>query len=122
MSQFERHVFVCTSGKICPQQGAAEVAAILRQRVRDGELHGHVRINKAGCFAQCGYGPLLVVYPEGTWYAALTAADAERIYEEHLVGGQVVTDLLHTPPGPGKQICPKGEEPIPLPPTDSSSP
>lgn len=113
MSQFERHVLVCTSGKVCPRQNASDVISVLRQRVREGALHGRVRVNKAGCMAQCGWGPVVVVYPEAVWYAPVTPAGAERIYNEHLCGGQIVEELLYRPPGPGKQICASGCEPIP---------
>lgn len=87
--------------------------SVLRQRVREGPLHNRVRVNKAGCFAQCGFGPIVIVYPDATWYAAVTPAAAERIYEQHLIGGEIVTELLHAPPGAGKQICDHGSEPIP---------
>ena len=115
-SPFDRHVFVCSSGKVCPRQGAGAVVDTLRTRLKaaakeDPRLET-VRISKSGCFAQCGYGPMVVVYPEDVWYAAVRPEDAEEIFERHVLRGEVVERLIHRPPGVGKQICPKGEEPV----------
>ncbi len=103
MSQYERHVFVCTHGEYCPIEGAAEIHRYLKDEIAARHLKNRVRINKAGCFSQCGNGPMLVVYPENVWYGALTKEGARRILEEHLVGGHPVTDLRYeAPPGPNK--------------------
>ncbi|CAN5200938.1 hypothetical protein BH11CYA1_BH11CYA1_39600 [soil metagenome] len=95
MEIFEKHVFVCTSGKICSQEGGEEVCSALRQEVSSKGLKGRVRINKAGCFDQCGNGPIVVVYPEGTWYAHVKPEDAQQIVAEHLIEGKPVERLLY---------------------------
>jgi (2Fe-2S) ferredoxin len=92
---FKKHVFVCISGKTCPNEGSLEVFDQLRKEVSERGLKKEIRINKAGCFDQCGNGPLLVVYPEGTWYAHVTPADCKEIVESHLVGEKVVDRLLY---------------------------
>jgi (2Fe-2S) ferredoxin len=106
MPVFERHVFVCTSGEWCPavDGDGLGVHAALKAAVKARGLSGRIRVNHAGCFSQCGHGPMAVVYPEGTWYAALTPADAEEVVERHLVGGEVVDRLRYDPPemGPHK--------------------
>ncbi len=113
MNQFARHAFVCVSGRACPHQGAGDVLSVLRQRAKRAGLTEQIRVNKSGCLAQCGHGPMIVVYPEGVWYAAVRPGDAERIFDEHLVGGVPVDDLRYHPPSPGIHICPPGEEAIP---------
>ena len=113
MTQYPRHVFVCTSGKTCPRQGAGEFFDALRRAAKEAGITDRIRVNRAGCLAQCGYGPIAVVYPEGVWYAALRTADAARLVDEHLGAGRPIEELRHRPPGPGKQICPPGEERIP---------
>ena len=88
MPVYEKHVFVCTRGEWCPSidGDGIGVHAALKEAVRAAGLSDRIRINHAGCFSQCGNGPMAVVYPEGTWYAALTPADVPEIVERHLVG------------------------------------
>lgn len=99
MSVFERHVFVCTRGEWCPSidGDGIGVHAALKQCVADAGLKDRVRVNHAGCFSQCGNGPMAVVYPDDVWYAALTPADAAEIVAEHLVAGRPVERLRYRP-------------------------
>jgi nitrite reductase/ring-hydroxylating ferredoxin subunit/(2Fe-2S) ferredoxin len=98
MGQYERHVFVCTSGETCPEQGDTEkFVKILRDRSKQAGRAGDVRINKAGCFSQCGRGPMIVFYPEDVWYAGVTEADLEEIFTSHIVGGRPVERLRYNP-------------------------
>lgn len=103
MPVFERHVFVCTRGEWCPSVDGdgIGVQAALKAAAREAGLAGRVRINHAGCFSQCGNGPMAVVYPDAVWYAALTPADADEIVREHLVGGRPVERLRYDPPTMG---------------------
>lgn len=103
MPVYERHVFVCTRGDWCPavDGDGLGVHARLKALVRERGLDPQVRINHAGCFSQCGNGPMAVVYPEGTWYAALTPEDAEELVDRHLVGGEPVARLRYDPPTMG---------------------
>lgn len=105
MGQYRHHVFVCTSGKTCPTQGSKEVFDVLRKGTVEHGLKGIVRVNHAGCMSQCGHGPMVVVYPEDTWYAAVDQDGARRIVEEHLVGGRPVEALRYVaPPGDNKAV------------------
>jgi len=98
MGQYERHVFVCTSGETCPEQGDTEkFVKILRERARQLGRPGDVRINKAGCFSQCGRGPMIVFYPEDVWYAGVKESDLEEIFTSHIVGGRPVERLRYDP-------------------------
>mgnify|MGYP001559510465 CR=1 FL=1 len=105
MGQYRRHVFVCTSGKTCPTQGSKDVFDILRKGVADRGLKGIVRINHSGCMSQCGHGPMVVVYPEDVWYCGVDPGSAQRIVDEHLVGGQPVESCRYVaPPGDNKIV------------------
>lgn len=103
MPVWDKHVFVCTRGEWCPSidGDGLGVHARLKALTREQGLADRVRINHAGCFSQCGNGPMVVVYPEAVWYAAVTPDDAEEIVREHLVGGRPVQRLRYDPPDGG---------------------
>ena len=101
MGQYTRHVFVCTHGDYCPFDGSVEIHRQLKDGVKARGLNKSIRVNKSGCFDQCGNGPMVVVYPENVWYGGVTAEKAARILEEHLVQGKPVEDLRYQAPRPG---------------------
>jgi (2Fe-2S) ferredoxin len=107
MGPFDKHVFVCTGGSVCPVEGnSAAVHARLKELVKSAGLTISIRVNHSGCMDQCGNGPMVVVYPENVWYCHVTPADAEEIFREHLVGGRPVERLIYRPlhPGPNKIV------------------
>jgi len=95
MDVFKKHVFVCVSGKTCPSEGAESVCDALRKEIASRGLKKEIRINKSGCFDQCGNGPLVVVYPEAVWYSHVSPEDCKEIVESHLLGDKPVTRLLY---------------------------
>ena len=98
MGQYERHVFVCTSGDSCPAQGDVEkFVKVLRAGALSAGKKTEVRVNKAGCFSQCGHGPMIVVYPENVWYAGVQQSDLEEIVQSHILGGRPVERLVYAP-------------------------
>lgn len=110
MGQFQKHVFVCTSGKTCTAQDSATTFAILKDAVKAAGLAQQVRVNHSGCLGQCGHGPMVVVHPEDTWYDGVTAERARRIAAEHLIGGTPVEGFRYLAP-PGENKLPKDQRP-----------
>ncbi len=112
---WEKHVFVCTSGKYCPtvDGDGLGVHALLKALVKDAGLGDRVRVNHSGCLDQCGHGPMVVVYPEGVWYHGVQLDDAEAIVREHLIGGRPVERLLYRN-RPGKNKLPRDAENRPI--------
>jgi len=107
MGQYQRHVFVCTGGQTCPTQGDVEkFVKVLRAGVAQAGRQVEVRINKAGCFAQCGHGPMMVVYPDNVWYHGVGEADLAEILECHILGGRPVERLRYEPGVPGPHKAP----------------
>jgi (2Fe-2S) ferredoxin len=108
---WEKHVFVCTSGSWCPavDGDGVGVHARLKELVKQSGLGERVRVNHAGCFDQCGHGPMVVVYPENVWYAHVTPEDAEEIVTAHLAGGEPVERLRYRAT-PGKHKLPRDAE------------
>ena len=110
-----RHVFVCTSGKYCPEVDGdgRGVHARLKERVAAEGLNGRVRVNHSGCLDQCGYGPMIVVYPESVWYWGVQIADVDEIVREHLRDGRPVERLRYRN-RPGKNKLPRDDENRPV--------
>ena len=97
MGQYDRHVFVCTSGETCPTQGDTEKYVKILRAGAQKAGRSDVRINKAGCFSQCGHGPMIVVYPENVWYAGVKESDLDDILTSHIIGGLPVERLRYAP-------------------------
>jgi (2Fe-2S) ferredoxin len=99
MPVYQKHVFVCTRGEWCPSVDGDGIGvhAALKEAVRAAGLADRVRVNHAGCFSQCGNGPMAVVYPDAVWYTAVTPGDAAEIVSRHLVGGRPVDRLRYDP-------------------------
>jgi (2Fe-2S) ferredoxin len=112
---FERHVFVCTSGKHCPELDGdgLGVHARLKKLVVQAGINGRVRVNHSGCLDQCGYGPMIVVYPDNVWYWGVQPEDVEEIVREHLIGGQPVARLVYRNK-PGKNKLSRDEHNRPI--------
>lgn len=101
MSYYQYHVFFCTNSRedgrqCCEQCNASEIRAYAKAKIKELGLSGEgkVRINSAGCLDRCELGPVVVVYPEETWYSYLDREDIDEIIEKHLQGGEVVERLL----------------------------
>jgi (2Fe-2S) ferredoxin len=100
MSHFKYHVFFCTNQRApgemcCNAHGATELRDYMKARVKElgPRIPGNVRVNAAGCLDRCGEGPVIVVYPEATWYTYVDKEDIDEIIESHLLGGKVVERL-----------------------------
>lgn len=98
---YKYHVFFCTNQReggrqCCGQHNASDIRAYAKEKISALGLagEGKVRINSAGCMNRCELGPVIVVYPEETWYSYLNRGDIDEIIEKHLLGGERVERLL----------------------------
>lgn len=110
MEPYSRHVLVCTGG-FCSRDRAgrqiySHLARLLEQH---GLLFGPTRVKRGEvpCLGVCEGGPIVVVYPEGVWYAGVTPELLERIVVEHLKGGREVSEaVFHRLAGPAGAAAP----------------
>lgn len=101
MIDIKHHIFVCTSCRVngmqqglCHNKESVKIVQKFMEEVEDRDLINEVMVTNTGCFGVCNKGPIVVVYPEGTWYGNVTVDDVEKIVEEHIEGGQVVKELV----------------------------
>lgn len=97
MEPYTRHVLVCTGSYSSRDRGGRAIYSLLARLLdREGLLFGPTRVKRseAPCLGVCTGGPVVVVYPEGTWYANVTPELLERIVVEHLKGGREVPEAV----------------------------
>ncbi len=99
MYPFRFHVFVCDQQKpegvpCCAARGSVEVLEALRREVAVRGLADTVQVTACGSLGLCEHGPNLVVYPEGTWYSGVTAADVPELVRSHFQEGKPVERLV----------------------------
>jgi len=94
MATFRSHVLVC-GGTGCTSGGSDKVLETLREGIKANGLDKEITVVQTGCHGMCEAGPIVIVYPEGTFYTHVKPQDAKEIVAEHLLKGRVVERLLY---------------------------
>ena len=91
---YRSQVLIC-GGTGCTSSGSMKIADKLEEEIKKNGLADEVKVVRTGCFGLCALGPIMIVYPEGTFYSMVKIDDIPEIVEEHLLKGRVVTRLVY---------------------------
>ncbi|MBO5653298.1 MAG: NAD(P)H-dependent oxidoreductase subunit E, partial [Clostridia bacterium] len=92
---YKRHVLIC-AGTGCTSSKSLKIAEKLEEALAANNLTNDVQIVKTGCFGLCAAGPIMIVYPEGTFYSHVEVEDVEEIVTSHIMGNVPVSRLFYT--------------------------
>ncbi len=91
---YRSHVLVC-GGTGCTSSGSNKICDALEAEIKVNNLEEEVQVVKTGCFGLCALGPIMIIYPEGTFYSLVNLEDIPEIVSEHLLKGRVVSRLVY---------------------------
>jgi (2Fe-2S) ferredoxin len=99
IGQFHRHVFLCVGESCCSAAVGQAAWDVLKDELKARNLSlstgpAACYRTKVGCLRICAGGPIMVVYPEGTWYMGMTADRIPRFVQEHLVEGKPIEEWI----------------------------
>ena len=91
---YRSHVLVC-GGTGCTSSNSQAIIEALEAQIVEKGLSEEIKVIRTGCFGLCALGPIMIVYPEGSFYSQVKIEDIPEIVEEHLLKGRIVTRLLY---------------------------
>lgn len=94
MNLFRGQVLVC-GGTSCAIEGAMDIANSIKNELKNHRIDNEIEVIRTGCLGLCELGPIMIVYPEGTFYSKVSIKDVPEIVHEHLVKGRVVKRLAY---------------------------
>ena len=111
MDIYRAHVLVC-GGTGCSSSGSAKLIELFEQKIEEYGLAKEVKVIRTGCFGLCEAGPVVIVYPDGTFYSRVKPENVEEIVSEHLLKGRKVEHLVYTDHATHEQNSEKALEDI----------
>ena len=91
---YRSHVLVC-GGTGCTSSGSQQIMETLKEEIKKAGLENEVSVVQTGCHGLCALGPIMIVYPDASFYSMVKVEDIPEIVQEHLLKGRVVTRLLY---------------------------
>ena len=95
MEIYRAHVLVC-GGTGCSSSGSATLIERFNEKIAENGLEKEVKVIRTGCFGLCEAGPVVIVYPDGTFYSRVKPENVDEIVTEHLLKGRKVEHLVYT--------------------------
>ena len=108
----QRPCLTVCAGSGCSAAGAEDLLAALRKAVEKAGMKGQIDVKSTGCHGFCERGPVMLVWPEGTFYNRVTASSAADIVASVCNGHKPVEKLLYKDPVSGKQCVTEEEVPF----------
>ena len=96
------HVLVC-GGTGCTSSGSPKIQDAFNQEIEKNGLAEEVKVVQTGCFGLCALGPVVIIYPDGTFYSNVAVDDVAEIVSEHLLKGRVVERLVYNDTGDAQE-------------------
>ena len=97
------HVMIC-GGTGCTSSDSPKIAEAMEQEIVKLGLQDEVKVVRTGCFGLCAMGPVMIVYPDGTFYSRVKVSDVPEIASEHLLKGRIVERLVHRDDEAGEKV------------------
>ena len=97
MEFYRSHVLIC-AGTGCVSSDCRKVMKAMAEELTTKKLDKEVKLVETGCHGFCEKGPIVIVYPEGTFYCQVKSEDTKEIVEEHLLKGRPVKRLFFKEP------------------------
>ena len=91
---YRKNVLIC-GGTGCTSSDSEKLITAMKEELRKNGLDKEINVVRTGCFGLCALGPIMIVYPEGSFYSRVKVEDIPHIVEEHLKNGNVVKELLY---------------------------
>ena len=90
---------LCCGGTGCTSSGSPKIQAAFESEIKKNGLEKEIKVIQTGCFGLCALGPVVIVYPDGTFYSHVTEEDVTEIVSEHLLNGRIVDRLVYNDVG-----------------------
>ncbi len=93
-AKYRKHILIC-GGTGCTSSGSMKIADELEKVLKEKGIDNEIFVVRTGCFGLCERGPIMIVYPEGSFYTHITMEMVSRIVDEHLIGGKPIKEFLY---------------------------
>ncbi len=97
-------ILIC-GGTGCTSSGSQKLIAEFEAQLANNGLTEEVKVVRTGCFGLCALGPVVIVYPDGTFYSRVEETDVKEIVEEHLLKGRIVERLAYSDVAEGAEVA-----------------
>jgi len=96
LTKVQHVVFIC-NGNTCLSKGSEETTNQIRSGISARDIHDQIHTIKTRCTGQCEHGPMVFIYPRGTWYKEMLPNVSEALVQQHLVNDQLLEEKVFFP-------------------------